>query len=377
MRKKIGLLTFHKSINYGSVLQAWALTKTISKKYNVEVIDYKPNQYEYLYNLYRSWNTINNFKYNLKRIPLRKAIKNQSYLFKKFREEQLPLSQIEYNSANADEVANYYNAIVVGSDQVWNLRAKDCDSVFFLPFSFKGKKVSYACSINDTDYTEERCSDDLRNQICDFDFISVREKSGSEKLQNYILNKKKVYTLLDPTLLCNKEEFESLLSERIVKENYIFLYNVWTSEAGIQAAKYISEKFNMPVYTIMTASNIKEVKFLEENGIIVEKVKTSPSDFLNFFRYASYVVTESFHGTAFSLIFERPFVCVSKRTNDERLVNILELVDLKNRYIKPKDLTKFDFTLPIDYVLVNERRHSKANDCIKVLYQAIEGEKES
>ena len=141
MKKNIGLLTFHKSINYGSVLQAWALTKTISKKYNVEVIDYKPNQYEYLYNLYRSWNTINNFKYNLKRIPLRKAIKNQSYLFKKFREEQLPLSQIEYNSANANKVADYYNAIVVGSDQVWNLRAKDCDSVFFLPFSFNGKIV--------------------------------------------------------------------------------------------------------------------------------------------------------------------------------------------------------------------------------------------
>ena len=377
MKKNIGLLTFHKSINYGSVLQAWALTKTISKKYNVEVIDYKPNQYEYLYNLYRSWNTINNFKYNLKRIPLRQAIKNQSYLFKKFREEQLPLSEIEYNSANADKVADYYNAIVVGSDQVWNLRAKDCDSVFFLPFSLKGKKVSYACSINDTDYTEERCSDDLRMQICDFDFISVREKSGSEKLQNYIFNKKKVYTLLDPTLLCVKEEFESLLSDRIIKENYIFLYNVWTSEAGIQAAKYISEKFNIPVYTIMTASNIKEIKFLEKNGIIVEKVKTSPSDFLNYFRYASYVVTESFHGTAFSLIFERPFVCVSKRTNDERLVNILELVDLKNRYIKLCDLAEFDLTSPIDYVLVNKKRLSKANDCIETLYKAIEGEKKS
>lgn len=377
MKKNIGLLTFHKSINYGSVLQAWALTKTISKKYNVEVIDYKPNQYEYLYNLYRSWNTINNFKYNLKRIPLRKAIKNQSYLFKKFREEQLPLSQIEYNSANANKVADYYNAIVVGSDQVWNLRAKDCDSVFFLPFSFNGKKVSYACSINDTDYTEERCSDALKNQICNFDFISVREKPGSEKLQNYILNKKKVYTLLDPTLLCDKEEFESLLSDRIIKENYIFLYNVWTSEAGIQAAKYISEKFNMPVYTIMTASNIKEIKLLEKKGINVEKVKTSPSDFLNYFRYASYVVTESFHGTAFSLIFERPFVCVSKRTNDERLVNILELVDLKDRYIKPNNLTEFDFTSQIDYVRVNEKRRSKANDCIEALYQAIEGEKKS
>ena len=257
MRNNIGLLTFHKSINYGSVLQAWALTKTISKKYSVEVIDYKPNKYDYLYGLYRPWNTMNNIKYNLKRIPLRKEIKNQAYLFERFREKQLSLSPIEYNSKNADKIGNFYDVIVVGSDQVWNLRAKDCDLVFFLPFSFAGRKVSYACSINDTDYTEERCSDELRKQLCSFDFISIREKSGSEKLQNYIFNKKKVYTLLDPTLLCDKEDYKSLVTDRIVKENYVFLYNVWTSEAGIQAAKYISEILHMPVYTIMTASNIK------------------------------------------------------------------------------------------------------------------------
>ena len=377
MRKSIGLLTFHKSINYGSVLQAWALTKTISKKYDVEVIDYTPDKYDYLYELYRPWNTINNIKYNLKRVLLRKVIKNQTHLFEKFRREQLPLSKTEYNSANVDKIGDAYSTIVVGSDQVWNLRAKDCDPVFFLPFSFTGKKVSYACSINDTDYTEEKCSDELKKQICNFDFISIREKSGAEKLKNYISNKKKVYTLLDPTLLCDKKDYKSLITDRIVKEDYILLYNVWTSEAGIQAAKYISETLHMPVYTIMTASNIKEIKMLEKNGILVEKVKTSPADFLNFFKYASYIVTESFHGTAFSLIFERSFVCVSKRTNDERLVNILELVGLEERYIKLSELSGFDLTRPIDYVQVNNKKFSKAKECIEVLYQAIEGERKS
>ena len=143
--------------------------------------------------------------------------------------------------------------------------------------------MSYACSINDTDYTEERCSDELRKQLCSFDFISIREKSGSEKLQNYIFNKKKVYTLLDPTLLCDKEDYKSLVTDRIVKENYVFLYNVWTSEAGIQAAKYISEILHMPVYTIMTASNIKEIKMLEKNGILVEKNKDFTFRFFEFF----------------------------------------------------------------------------------------------
>lgn len=376
MRNIIGLLTFHMSINYGSVLQAWALTKTLSQKYDVQVIDYKPDKYDYLYGLYRSWNTIKNIKYNLKRIPLRKAIENQSYLFEKFRREHLPLSPTEYNSANADKTGDAYSVVVVGSDQVWNLRAEDCDCVYFLPF-FTGKKVSYACSINDTDYTEERCSDELIKQICDFDFISIREKSGADKLKNYISNKKKVYTLLDPTLLCDKKDYKGLVTDRIVTRDYIFLYNVWTSETGIQAAKYISEMLHMPVYTIMTASNIKEIKTLEKNGILVEKVNTSPSDFLNFFQYASYIVTESFHGTAFSIIFERPFVCVSRQTTDERLVNILELVDLEERYIELDELSGFNFDKPIDYAQVNNKRFSKAKECIEILYQAIEGERKS
>ena len=186
-----------------------------------------------------------------------------------------------------------------------------------------------------------------------------------------------MYTLLDPTLLCDKNDYKSLVTDRIVNQDYIFLYNVWTSEAGIQAAKYISEMLHMPVYTIMTASNIKEIKTLEKNGILVEKVNTSPSDFLSFFQYASYIVTESFHGTAFSLIFERPFVCVSRQTNDERLVNILEFVNLEERYIELGELSAFDFDKPIDYVQVNNKRLTKAKKCIEILYQAIEGERKS
>ena len=152
MRKNIGLLTFHKSINYGSVLQAWALTKTISKKYSVEVIDYKPDKYDYLYGLYRPWNTVNNIKYNLKRISLRKEIKNQAYLFERFREKQLSLSQIEYNSENADKTGNFYDVIVVGSDQVWNSEwNQGIEKAYFLDYAPEGKKrISFAASIGKT-----------------------------------------------------------------------------------------------------------------------------------------------------------------------------------------------------------------------------------
>lgn len=377
MNEKIGILTFHKSINYGSVLQSWALSRVISKRFVVEIIDYEPQNYEFLYANYRPWKSWNNIKYNLKRMPLSSALNNQQQLFKKFRDKQLPLSRKKYNYNNGCDIKEEYKGIVVGSDQVWNIRAKDCDPIFFLPFNYSGKKVSYACSINDTDYTEKNLPSNLASEICDFDFISIREESGKNKLEQFIAKQKKVYTLLDPTLLCNSSEYDSLLNDRIVDGKYIFLYNVWTSEAGIQAAKFLSKKLNMPVYTIMTASNVKEINLLKKSGILVDTVRTSPSDFLNFFKYASYIVTESFHGTAFSLIFEKPFVCVSNRTNDERLNNILALVGLKDRYMKLCELQTFDLKQEIDYEIVTEKKEKRAEECIELLYKAIGGEAKS
>lgn len=377
MNEKIGILTFHKSINYGSVLQSWALSRVISKRFVVEIIDYEPQNYEFLYANYRQWNSWNNIKYNLKRMPLSSALNNQRQLFKKFRDEQLPLSRKKYNYNNGCDIKEEYKGIVVGSDQVWNIRAKDCDPIFFLPFNYSGNKVSYACSINDTDYTEKNLPSNLASEIFDFDFISIREESGKNKLEQFIAKQKKVYTLLDPTLLCNSSEYDSLLNDRIVDGKYIFLYNVWTSEAGIQAAKFLSEKLNMPVYTIMTASNVKEINLLKKSGILVDTVRTSPSDFLNFFKYASYIVTESFHGTAFSLIFEKPFVCVSNRTNDERLNNILTLVGLKDRYMKLGELQTYDLKQEIDYEIVTEKKAKRAGECIELLYKAIGGEAKS
>lgn len=377
MNEKIGILTFHKSINYGSVLQSWALSRVISKRFVVEIIDYEPLNYEFLYANYRQWNSWNNIKYNLKRMPLSSALNNQQQLFKKFRDKQLPLSRKKYNYNNGCDIKEEYKGIVVGSDQVWNIRAKDCDPIFFLPFNYSGNKVSYACSINDTDYTEKNLPSNLASEICDFDFISIREESGKNKLEQFIAKQKKVYTLLDPTLLCNSSEYDSLLNDRIVDGKYIFLYNVWTSEVGIQAAKFLSEKLNMPVYTIMTASNVKEINLLKKSGILVDTVRTSPSDFLNFFKYASYIVTESFHGTAFSLIFEKPFVCVSNRTNDERLNNILTLVGLKDRYMKLGELQTYDLKQEIDYEIVTEKKEKRAGECIELLYKAIGGEAKS
>lgn len=376
---KIGVLTFHKSINYGSVLQTWALCKVL-KNYETYVIDYEPDKYKQLYG---TFSLKNGFKYNLNRLLNILAIKNQINKFAEFRDNHLNCTT-KYSSANInEEILNSFDVVITGSDQIWNVHAEDADNIFFLPYPIKGKKIAYACSVNNTNFLEPRCNDKLKKFILDYDFISIREKSGASKVKSFIDDKKNIYTMLDPTLLNTKEVYEEITNDRIIKEPYIFLYNVWSGFTAIEAAKIISGITGLPVYTAMMDSRIKQILKIEKEGIKVETKHTSPEDFLSLIKYSDMVITESFHGTAFSLIFEKQFVCINSKNsygklkNDERIINILNIVDLEDRYISIEDIPNFDFTKSIDYQNVTKKRLEKAEYCKSILFDAIEGKVKS
>ena len=207
-----------------------------------------------------------------------------------------------------------------------------------MPYSISAEKIAYACSINNTDFTEKRCDEKLKKWISDYDFISIREKSGANKVSTFLNDEKTIYTVLDPTLLNSKDAFDAITNNRIIKGPYIFLYNVWPGMEAVKAAKKISEITGLPVYTAMMDSRIKQILCAEKQGIRVETRHTSPQDFLSLIRYSDLVVTDSFHGTAFALIFEKKFVCINPKDefghlkNDERIVNILDITNLKERY---------------------------------------------
>lgn len=373
--KKIGILTFHKSINYGSVLQAWALCEAL-ENYEIRFIDYEPDIYKENYGMFAIKKGV---KYNLNRLLNCIAIYQQIKKFSEFRKHFLKCTE-QYDSKKIKiSYFNEFDAIITGSDQIWNVHAEDADDIFFLPFSIKGKKIAYACSVNNTDFTEPRCNEKLRKCILDYDFISIREKSGADKVSGFIDNQKKVYTMLDPTLLHTKETFEKITGKRIVKKPYIFLYNVWSGFSAVKAAQKISQLTGLPVYTAMMDSRIKQILKIEKVGIKVETEHTSPEDFLSLIKYAELVVTESFHGTAFSLIFEKKFVCINSKDslgnlkNDERIINILNIVGLENRYINIEDVSNFDYNQSIDYNIVTKKRMKEAFFCKEMLKGAIEG----
>ena len=333
-----------------------------------------------MYGLFKKASSKADCIYNVKILPIAYFIKRQIDSFAKFREKELSLTNHAYYSVEELEkdCANF-DTLICGSDQIWNVHARDCDDAFFLPFEFQGKKIAYAVSVNNTDFTEERCDNQLREDIRDFSAISCREESGSKKISRFI-DCKNVFTALDPTLLLEKSQYDEICSPRIINHEYIFLYNVWDGGDALSIAKMISTSCKKPVYTMLTKKRVKSILKVEKNGVHVLKMHSAPGDFLSLTKYADFVISDSFHGTAFSLIYEKQFISVNQREgiddssslrNDERLVNILETLGLKSRLVSIYDKDKILNQDYIDYTLVTSQRMDIAKQSTEWLAEKL------
>lgn len=377
--KKIGILTFHKSINYGSVLQAYALRKTLGNiGYDAQVIDYQPDNYNYLYGLVRKPRSFWTLKYNFFNILHSSFMKNRKKLFAKFREEFLNLSSEKYQYGDdISPINEKYDAVICGSDQIWNPKAKDSDINFYLPFNKKAKKISYAVSLNDGFADEYEDKEKYKNFIRDFDRLSVREKSAEKDLADFIGNDKNIKVVLDPSLLLKKEDYEPICAEKRVNKPYIFLYSVHHKDSTVRTARKLSEKFSMPVYFLYTDFDAHKTA-VENRDFIYPKKDTSPKEFISFIKNAELVVTDSFHGTAFSIVFEKKFFSVASvdengaKIRDERICGILERLNLEDRFISEKEADSVSLRDEIDYTSVNKIRDQLIEKSLGYLKSAID-----
>ena len=377
--KKIGILTFHKSINYGSVMQAFALSDLLIKRgYDVDIIDYEPASYSTQYRIFEKKTTLHNIAANIRRLLVFDILWKQKKGFEKFREKYLPISICKYTkSSSPQEFSKYYNVVICGSDQIWNETAKDCDPIFFLPGKQSYKKIAYATSVNTATYNEDICNDQLRKNILDFDYISIREHSGAEKISCFLNTDKQVKVQPDPSLLQTKEVFAAIASKRIVENTYIFMYCANYQESTIRAAQKVSKLLNKPVYTVIVSRSATQIEKLKKSGINIIRDKNRPEDFLSFIMNADLVLSDSFHGTAFSIIFEKKFYSVNdcingEYVNDERICNILGELGIPERYIKEEDIQNLDFQKEIDYIAVTNKRLELAENAINDIAKVIE-----
>lgn len=193
------------------------------------------------YRIFEKNTSVHNVVANIRRLSVFDILWKQKKGFEKFREEHLPLSACKFTRASSpQEFSKYYGAVICGSDQIWNVTAKDCDPIFFLPGKQSYKKIAYAASVNTATYNEDVCDDQLRKNILDFDYISIREHSGAKKISH--LGTATYSTVMAKSALMTEEEITLAL----------FLYPVGNALFTLISG-FVSDKFGRKV-TIVAMS---------------------------------------------------------------------------------------------------------------------------
>lgn len=342
---KVGIITFHRAQNYGAVLQCFALSKILQKLGNdVEVIDYFPKYLKEEYGIFPSFDWSNLLLWGKKTVRAFQSLNKslfRSAKFKKFSKSRLPLSKTQYNETTNS--INDYDVIVFGSDQIWNpLLTNGIDKIFSGFFhSNETKLVSYAASTAPSILTEEYSN--LFKRIIDkFSLISTREDKFTTYLNSIEPNI--ATTVLDPVLLLETQEWRELAIPP-KEDNYLLIYTVPQSPLVLQHAEFIAEKLGLKI--IELTSKIRR----GSNRNTVQCA--SPEEFLGYFLNASYIVTTSFHGTAFSIKFNKQFSNIKIGSGvDERAQNLLISLNLLDRAISKQDSGIYNKI--IDYNEINK-----------------------
>lgn len=369
---KIGILTILNVNNYGAELQCCALyRKLTSMGYDAEVINYlfgiNPK-----HDFHGERKTVPiSFKQNVKvhLLPIvqnlfclfhhkNKALRNKR--FDEFHANYNHLTKATYPSVKSLYEANFnYDVICIGSDQVWNYEKGYSLEPFFACFDKKGtKKISYASSIGLSSLSKEaECV--FKKELSGFAHLSVREQQASELLENLL--DRDVDVVLDPTLILdNKEWLEVAKFDMCPKEKYVLVYIVTIKPCDyvLEVARHIAKLRNLKIVRICRDA------YPEHSGRDVQEILTAgPSDFVGLFANAEFVVTNSFHGTVFSINFSKSFYSVikSQHSTNSRLTNILKKLNLEDRILPVgsplPQISDIDYTIPKEK-LSEERKHS-------------------
>lgn len=350
MNKKIGLLTLPLIANYGGILQCLSLTYVLKKMgHEVKLINIRPSIKQpkgfIVYILARCpFQNIRGIRESFIKEKQNKATINR--YINNHSERIKNLNQLKEEARTFD-----LDAVIVGSDQVWRYDYinNDMYSAYFLEFCENKacKRISYAASFGVDQWKHEGKRQVTKSLLEKFDAISVRENSGIEICRKEF-SIKSVSHVLDPTML-DLTFYDDLLSECIEKhdEDYILKYVLDEKDSAKTIALYIKDKLQIP-----------SVKDIHDNN----KFYTL-AEWVQAFKNAKYVVTDSFHGMVFAIIFNKNFVAIGNKSRGlSRFVSLLNVLGLKERFIYPeeaKDLVKAD-------ILSKDINYDEVNDIIQI-----------
>lgn len=347
---KIGILTFHASHNYGSMLQAYALQTVLGKLgHESEIINFRSDVQKGL--------IPPPVKLKHPRSSLIKFIKQpvktfqllQKYnKFENFIKKDLKVSRELKDHGEVERYVNEcgFDAIITGSDQIWNPFCWDFDMTYLLNFRFEGKRIAYAPSFGSFPQNiKEKNLNKISKAISRYDFLSSREERGSQLIKS--LTGKEAKVVLDPTFLLDRSDYAKLTDSKFKsQEPYILYYTPREQQGYFEYALNLSKKLGFKI--IVTDDN---PQYIGDN--VEFKLNTGPREFLSILEGAEYCIGNSFHLMVFSLIFNKEFLIISPK-EDSRIVNILKSLDLLDRIISNKE--RINIPTAIDKVISGENR---------------------
>ena len=324
--KKAAIITWcsNGKANYGQILQCYAMVRLLRKyDYKAKVIRYRvlgknenhAMKYKGIFRrLYETY-----YELNMENISFVK----RKLLFQLFMIRRIPHTIVNYNVSEIEKCTQKFDLLVCGSDQIWNPKAYD--PVYYLGFGdVKQKRYALAPSLGITKTTG--VEGNLKKAIYyieKLDKVYVREKKGAEILQCY--SDKEINTMLDPTLYIDSKEWDKIAKNRIIQDKYMLCYMLGDLSTNKRKIRAIKEALDINKIVIIATKNTN--KNVSSFGDVMYNV--SPEMFLSLIKYAEVVCTDSFHGTAFSIVYNKRFYVTERNVesgvgNFDRIRNLLE-----------------------------------------------------
>jgi hypothetical protein len=288
-----------------------------------------------------------------------KSIKEQN--LRLFSKKYINESEKIYNKETKYQLNDDFDFFISGSDQVWNPNFLYGDDVYFLQFTEYTKRISYAPSFGISKIEKEY--DVYKKLLNDFNYISVREEDGKKIVKE--MTGRDVPVLVDPTLLLTKEDWYKIFpsKRKPIEKKYILVYFLGEAEKdGLKETYKIAKKNNLEVINLL---NLKYEKFYT----------VDPAEFVSLFANASLIMTDSFHGTIFSIIFEKPFIAYKREQMNSRIDSLLKMFNLNERKIE--NIAKenyFEINYDRKSIILKQEREKSFNYLKTAIEEVIKNE---
>lgn len=365
---KIAILTWLHNENYGSILQAYALQQALRDSgYETENIDYAPTSVEKIKNLLVNRNSPKLFLEKWNAYSAKKAsgspeqLQQRAEKFDTFRRKYINLTTRFVSPDQLRETSGKYDAYICGSDQIWSPVL--LNPAFYLDFlDASDRRIGYACSFGVAD-VEGHKVEKITGYLKKFESISVREHAGRKIVKSLIGTE--VPVMPDPTLLLQRNNWSTISTEGLVPHRYIFCYFLSWNKNHWQYAEQISKKLDLPIVIVPSVKETYKVK--------AQVVKNAgPEDWVGLVKGADYIITDSFHGTVFSTVFNKPFTVLKRfedsnpRSQNSRIYTFLEKYGLSERLGAETDILA-----KIDYERINACIEQERHDALAWLDNAL------